>query len=218
MLLAPDAGGTGGGSSEAGSQAAGGNTQASQEGQQAGAKTFTQEELNAMFAERANQAKNKALTDVLEKTGYKSLDELNAAVEEGKKLKQSQMSEAEKTAVALKAAEDRATAAEKEKVDALEKANERLLKAAVIAQASSAGFRAESIEDVWLVIDRSKITEKDGAYQGLKEAVEAVAKAKPFWLSDQNKPKGTPGSGRQQQGNQQQGGQQQQALRPPLRL
>jgi hypothetical protein len=194
MYFAPDAEGNGGGDGE--QTPPGSETPPGNKGKDAEAKlTHTQAELSAMLGDRATRASASAIAALLEKAGYKTVEEMNAALEEGKKLKQSQMSEAEKTAAALKAAEERAAKAEADKTEALSKANERLMKAAVLSQATGAGFRAESVNDVWLVIDRSKIEEKDGEFKGLKEAIEAVAKAKPFWLADQKVSRGTPGNG-----------------------
>lgn len=155
-------------------------------------KSFTQAELDAMFSERAKRAEEKAIAEILAKTGVKTSDELVSLTAEAKKAQEAQMSELEKHKKAAVDAEAKAQAAEAEKVKALALATERLMRAAVMAEATARGFRPEAIEDVWLVVDRSKVTEKDGNFTGIKEAVESVAKSKPFWLGQAKSPIGTP--------------------------
>jgi hypothetical protein len=156
------------------------------------AKTYTQAELNAMFAERQQRGATAAITDILKKTGIDTVDNLVALTGEAKKLKEGQLSELEKAQAAIKSAEDKAIQAEADKAAALEKATEKLMRAAVLTEATARGFRPEAVNDVWLVADRTKIIEQDGDFAGVKEAVEAVAKSKPFWLGESKKSPGTP--------------------------
>jgi hypothetical protein len=158
------------------------------------AKTFTQDEVNTIVGERAARAGESAVNKLLEKLGVKTADELTTVVTEAKKAKDAQLSELEKAQAAQKDAEEKAAKAAQDAQVALATANERLMRAAVIAESTAHSFRPESVEDVWLVVDRSKITEKDGSFTGVKEAVDAVAKARPFWLLDSKNtpPNGTP--------------------------
>ena len=157
------------------------------------ARSFTQAELDALFADRAKRASESAISDLLGKAGAKSTDELLAFLAEGKKLKEGQLSEMDKLKADLDAANKKADQAVADGQLALAKAKERLMKAAVIAEATSQGFRAEAVNDVWLIVDRAKIIEKDDDYQGVKEAVAEVAKLKPFWMAGSDKtPRGTP--------------------------
>ena len=59
-------------------------------------KTYTQTELNTMFAERQQRGPQAAISDLLKKVGLDTVDNLVAIVAEGQKLKQSQMTELEK--------------------------------------------------------------------------------------------------------------------------
>ncbi len=153
--------------------------------------TFTQAQLDVLFAERSNRARDAAVKELLDKSGAKSVEELLATLSDGKKLLDGQKSEAERLQAQLQAIQEKLTAAEAAKAEALATASERLLRAAVLAEATRRGFLPEAVQDVWGLVERSKIKEKDGEFEGVKEAVEAVAKARPFWLSAAA-PKGTP--------------------------
>ncbi len=165
--------------------------------------TMTQAQLDVLFTERATRASAATLADLLKKAGVENVDALLNGYSEGKKLKEAQMTDKEKADKTLKDAQDEAAKAKTDLSAALAKMAERLMQSEVMAQASAQGFRPESINDVWLVVDKTKITEKDGVYTGVKEAVEAVAKAKPFWLKDgstDKKNNGTPRTPEKKQG------------------
>lgn len=161
------------------------------------ARTFTQAELETILGERLSGVSKTKETEILAKLGFKSLEEVTVAITEAAELKKSQMSELEKLQADLKVAQDKVVTAETEKTTALAQASEKLLKAAVLAEAVAANFRPEAVNDVWLIVDRSKIKEKDGDFEGVKEAVALVGTAKPFWLKAEEKPKpqGTPKPG-----------------------
>lgn len=186
-------------------------------------QTFTQEQLNALFADRAKRASDKAVSDLLAGLGVQDVDTLKAILEEGKKAKTAQQTEAEKAQERLRLAEE---AAKKSKSDAdalVATWQKKVLDTEIKVQAAAAiegkrgAFRAEALDDVLLLIDRSGIAEKDGSYTGIAEALEALAKAKPWLLKDQDQrqPKGTPGTGGKPQNNKPP---ETQPNRPPLRL
>jgi chromosome segregation ATPase len=186
ILYDADAGG-GGGGQDGGND--GGNAGSNNEQK----LSFTQAELDAKFADRAKRAAESAINEILTKAGLKTVDELTAALAEGKKLKDSQLTDLQKAQADLKAANDKLAQAEAEKNTALAQATERLMKAAILAEAVAQGFRPEAVNDVWLIVDRSKIKEKDGVFEGVKDAVGQVVKDKPFWLkADDKTPHGTP--------------------------
>jgi hypothetical protein len=54
-----------------------------------------QDELNRKFAERAERGKRQGVTETLEALGVTSIDEAKKAIEEAKRVKQAQMSEAD---------------------------------------------------------------------------------------------------------------------------
>lgn len=186
-LLDPDGGGNAGSSGEGEGQDK--ENKAKSQNQ---APTYTQEQLNEMFADRAKRGGEAAIADLLKKLNVDSIDSLTALFTQGKKLIDGQKTETEKLQASLEEANKKLEQLAQEKATALAQATEKLMRAAVTAEAMTQGFRAEAINDVWLVVDRSKVTEKDGEFAGVKEAVEAVAKAKPFWLGTT---KDTPGRG-----------------------
>jgi hypothetical protein len=177
MLLAPDGGGNAGG----GTDPAGGTPPPDDKAKPV---TMTQEALDTLFAERANRAKEAAIADLLKKAGVEKVDDLVNGFTAHKKAQEAQLSETEKLTKAKADAEAEAQRVKTEADTKIAQANERLLKAAVMAEAMEKGFKKEAVADVMLLIDRSKIVEKDGEFTGVKEAVEAVAKIRPFWLGD----------------------------------
>lgn len=73
--------------------------------------------------------------------------------------------------------------AEQQKEQALKTANDRLLKAAFVAEAALAG--AEFPGDAFLLADRTSVTiDEDGNVTGAKEAVEAIVKSGRLPLKD----------------------------------
>ncbi|WP_075063984.1 hypothetical protein [Ornatilinea apprima] len=159
-------------------------------------KSYTQAELDAMFADRAKQARSSTIADILKTLGVEKLDDAKALVEAKRQADEAQKSELEKAQDAIKKAEEKAAQALADAEKFKAEANERLLKAEVVRLAGEVGFRPEAAGDVWLVIDRSKISQEEtGDFKGVKEAVELIAKEKPFWLVDpsgQKKSGGTP--------------------------
>lgn len=167
-------------------------------------QTFTQEQLDILFAERAKRASDATTADLLKKAGVASIEDLLAGYAKAKKLEEGQMSELQKAQAELAAEKEKALQAEKDKVTALATASERLMRAEVQAQAHAQNFLPDAISDVWLVIDKSKIKEENGVFVGVKEAVEAVAKAKPHWLEAGNNKRpaqGTPKPGEKKPGS-----------------
>lgn len=85
---------------------------------------------------------------------------------------QAQLSETERLKQQLAEAESKAATA-------TAAANERLLRAAVLAEASKLGFVDPS--DAWRMLDRDGLgIDEDGEATGASEALKALAKAKPY--------------------------------------
>jgi hypothetical protein len=188
LFAADDGGSSGSGNGDGSGQNAGKN-----QNQDDGKRSFTQAELDALFAERAKYAANKAVTDLLAEFNVKDADELKTRLTKASELEQAQMTElqkAQKEAADAKAAQ---VQADKAKFDALALANERLMRGAVLALAANFNDPA----DAWAHVDRAKVTVDDtGEVKGAKEAVEALAKAKPYLLKGaQTSPRGTPRPG-----------------------
>lgn len=107
---------------------------------------------------------------------------------------QAEKEKADKEKSELTKAQERAAAAE-EKLNRLESALvERDISDAIRDEARAAGFR--DVADALQFVDRSVLEVKDGKVNGAKEAVAAVAKAKPYLLaSADDKDKGKKGNG-----------------------
>lgn len=138
-------------------------------------KTFTQEDLDKIVADRIARERKKFgdYDDVKTK-----LAEFTKADEERKKAEMDIQDR-------LKLEKEEAEKLAKEKEDfanqALEKANARLVKAEFRLIAKELGVRADALEDAFVLTDKTSIkVDDEGTVEGVKEAVEALIKAKPF--------------------------------------
>lgn len=143
-------------------------------------KTFTQEELDKVVADRIARERKKlekfADYDVL-KT---KLDEFTKAEEERK---QSEMTEVERLQAQLEKLSSTAKEAEEAKAKALESANKRLLKSEfkLLAGSKEFGVRKDALDDAFLLADLSGVEiDEDGNVTGVKEALEGLKKAKSY--------------------------------------
>ena len=156
--------------------------------------TFTPEQqkvLNEMFAERAKQGGAAALTELFSSLSVKDSNELKSLLNEAKKLKDAQKSEAEKQAEREAGLKTQNETLIKELDGIKAQLRETLLKGAVLAEAMKHNFY--DVNDAWLHIDRAAITEKDGKFENVEKLVEAIAKAKPHLIkSQQSGGMGTP--------------------------
>lgn len=158
----------------------------------------SQEELDAQFKARAAQGKRSGLEELFKGLGVKDETELKVFFEEGKKLKDGQLTEIEKAATEKQAAEDALKAEKELHTQTRTIYTERLLKSEVKGEAKKAGFRDESLDDVWLLVKanyREKITEQDDMFVGVEKAIEEIKKNRAYWLSESSESKTkTPGS------------------------
>jgi hypothetical protein len=149
---------------------------------------FTQADVDRMLGERAKRADELVTKSLLEGLGLKSLDDLKAVVKKAGDLESAQLSELDKAKKAADKAEADRLAMEASSKAVLAQANERLMKAAVLSEATKAdyAFRPEALGDVWLFVDRAGIKPKDGSdeFEGIAEALKAVAKAKPYLVAE----------------------------------
>ncbi len=192
FYYSPDTGGSGGGGNPPTGDPPGGNPPPGNPPPGDPPKTFTQEQLDKIIQDRLSRAEETATNKLLEGLGIKSVDDLKKSLADFKKIQDEKLTAQEKLEKDLKEAQDKALAAESEKDKALKALLDLKLSYEVRLAAAGAGFRPESIEDVVLVLDRTKIKEKDGKFDGIKEALDDLAKLKPFWLADKKTPFGTP--------------------------
>lgn len=191
-----DAGDSGGGASDKNANGGGaGGDNNSQKASDDEKRTFTQKELDTLFAERAKHAASKATADLLATLGAKDAEELKVKFEAAKKLEESRLSELEKATKRADELQAQLANEAKARADAVATANQKLMRAAVMAQAAELGFN--DANDAWLYVDQASIKLDGENFTGVKEAVEAVAKAKAYLLKPTTTPKptGTPQSG-----------------------
>jgi hypothetical protein len=141
-------------------------------------KTFTQEEVNKLLAERVARANKK-----IEK--FADYDELKTKLAEYTKAeeerKQSEMSEVEKLQAQLQKFEQQAKEAEETKLKTLESANKRLIKSEFKVLAKDLGVRKDALDDAFVLADMSSVEiDDEGNVTGVKEALESLKKAKAY--------------------------------------
>lgn len=162
-------------------------------------KTFTQEELDRIVADRIARERKKAekyadYDDV--KAKLTALEEAEAEREKAK-LSETERLEAEKAA-AIQAAED----AKAERDKALTAANKRLIKAEFKTLAREMNIRPDALEDAYKLADLVNVNvDDDGNVAGVEDVVKELIESKPYLVdkpSAQPKSIGSP-SGKQEE-------------------
>lgn len=126
-------------------------------------RTFTQEELNAIIADRLRRA------EVTYTQKYADYDDLKAVAAKWQEHEQEQMTELEKAQI-------RAADLEAERDTALQQAQDRLIQAAFVAAAAEVG--AAHPQDAFSLADLSGVVVgEDGQVEGVSTAVQALADA-----------------------------------------
>ena len=167
-----DGGGTGGAAGAGNANAGGQQADGSGGGENKPFATFPDQ---ASFDARMKREGRAQLESLAKEMGFDTVEAMQAAAKVAKEAEEKNKSEAEKE----KARADRA---ETEKMDALAKANKKLVDADLKIFAAQAGFADPS--DAVALADRAdiKVDDATGNVTGAKEAVEALAKAKPHLL------------------------------------
>jgi len=182
---------------------------------------LTQKQLDDIVAERVKRASQSTQEKILKDLGVEDLKLAQELLKKQKEADEAQKSELQKAQEAQQKTLQELEKIKAEKDQALALAKETRLQGLIETEARGQNFRNEAITDVWLIIDRSLIKEDDkGNFTGIKEAVESVAKAKPFWLAE-NKDNsfGTPGASRFRQNlNKQNNDQQEKQNKRPFTL
>ena len=136
-------------------------------------RTLTWEEhqakLNKLVPERGRQYVRSLLSDL----GYQDQESLQEALAELKKYRESEMSEVERVQAAAREAAERAERAERERDEALIEAQDRMIRAAFLAEAGKLGAKHPS--DAYSLADLTGVTLSDnGEVEGVAEAVKAL--------------------------------------------
>lgn len=146
------------------------------------AKTFTQEDLDKIVADRiARERKKYADYDEIKKKA----EEYEQAEAERKKAEMTAQErlEAEK-AEALRKAQEAEEAAQR----TMSTANQRLIKSEFKLLAKEAGVRADALEDAFKLADVSGVTvDEDGNVDGVKAVIEALIAGKPYLVEQAKK-------------------------------
>lgn len=186
-------GGSNGGSNNAGNNNAGGggnagnsgNQQGGGNGGQGGQKTFTQEELERVVAERTGHAASAAIKGFLKQLGIEDEAKVAEIIKEYKASEEAKKTEAQRE-------KERADRAEAEKKAAIAAANAKLARAAFLVQAVAVGIPADRVEDAATLVAAQlaelKPDEKTGDFkvEDVKKIAEDLVKAKP-WLKGDGK-------------------------------
>lgn len=149
-------------------------------------KTFTQEELDRIVADRIARERKKTdkfadYDDIKAK-----LSELETAQEERKK---AEMSETERLAAELEEARKKAQEAEERGSSAITAANQRLINAEFKALAREHNVPADRLAAALKLADLSAVTVDDeGSPQGVEDAVKALIEANPY-LAEKAQPR-----------------------------
>ena len=155
--------------------------------------TFTQDQLDAILKDRLARAMStaKATTkaEILAELGIEDLSTAKKTLAEADTAKKAQMTELEKAQSEIAEAQAKAVQATTEAEVIKAQAAEALLQAAVISQAGNFHRPLQA----WLLVDHSKIKlNEDGTYDGIEDALKALAETDPHLIKTDS---GTPGPG-----------------------
>jgi hypothetical protein len=154
-------------------------------------KTFTQEELDKILADRIARERKK----VEKFSDYDSLKEkLDAFEKAEQERKQAEMTETERLQAQLEELQRKAAEAEEAKSKTLESANKRLVKSEFKLLAKELGVRKDALDDAFVLADLNGVEiDEDGNVAGVKEALESLKKSKAYLFGGQNYADPTPG-------------------------
>jgi hypothetical protein len=133
-------------------------------------KTFTQAELERQLGERLAR----------ERAKYADYEELKAAKTKLEELEAGQLSERDKLQKQIEKLEKKAAEAEARALEKEQKAQEILIRSAVLSEASKLGFA--NPEDAYLLLAQKPTIGEDGQPAGVAEAVKALAESRPYLI------------------------------------
>lgn len=157
----------------------------------------SQKELDREFASRAKRASEAATKKLWEALGVTTQEEFDAYVKAKRENEDKAKTELQKKADEAAREKTRADKLEAESKTKIEEMQMRIQNSEIKIVASKAVFdkdgkkllrgaiRTDALDDVLVLIDRSKIKEEeDGTYSGIEKAVEELTKKKPWLLED----------------------------------
>lgn len=138
--------------------------------------TFTQDQLDAIVKDRLARATTKTQADLMTQLGIEDIETAKKTLAEADTARKAQMTELEKAQAEIAEAQALATQATTEAAAIKAKADEALLKAAIISKAGN----LNDPMDAWQFIDRAKIeAQEDGTYKGIDEALPTITALTP---------------------------------------
>lgn len=148
-------------------------------------KTFTQEELDKIVADRIARERKKY-------DKFSDYDELKKKAEEYEKAederKKAEMTAQERLEAEKAEAQRKAQEAEEAAQRAMTAANQRLVKSEFKLLAKEAGIRADALEDAFKLADVSGVTvDEDGNVDGVKAVIESLIAGKPYLVEQAKK-------------------------------
>lgn len=155
-------------------------------------KTFTQEELDKIVADRIARERKKY-------DKFSDYDELKKKAEEYEKAeedrKKAEMTAQERLEAEKAEAQRKAQEAEEAAQRAMTAANQRLVKSEFKLLAKEAGIRADALEDAFKLADVSGVTvDEDGNVDGVKAVIESLIAGKPYLVEQAKKEPKTVGA------------------------
>lgn len=142
------------------------------QGQEEG-PSFTQKDVDKLVGNTRKEARETALSEVLEKAGASSLDEIVSAYADQKRVEEETKSEVEKLQEGYQSLES-------ERDEALSTIYQMQLETELRDKLAGAGAPNDRIKTVMRLVDDSQIdVGEDGEFTGLDEAVKAATEAAP---------------------------------------
>lgn len=142
-------------------------------------KGFTQEDVNKIAGNRAKEARQAAINDLLEKTGAESIDDVLSAYEEYQGIQEAVTTEADRANQRAEKLEARAKTAE-------ERYTNTLREFALRDSLRDSGINPERLKGALRLADMSSLeVDSEGNVSGLEEVVEAVRTESPEWFGEQ---------------------------------
>ena len=158
-------------------------------------KKFTQDEVNRIAGERAQRAEQSALTKFFESLGVKDSDELKSKVAKWGELEKNQLTEKERLEKELADEKQKREDAEKKREEMKLRANEKLIRAAFITEASKAAynFQDAAIPDLWVLLTKeqreSLKLKDDDSVENVEKVLKELTESKKHLLKP-SKPRG----------------------------
>lgn len=161
-------------------------------------KKFSQADVDRIVGERAQRAADAATSKMLETLGVKDADELKTKLSKFAELEKNQLSEKERLEKELADEKTKREDAEKKRDEMKARANEKLIRAAFVAEAAKPdyNFQEAAIPDLWALLSKeqreSLKLKDDDSVENLDAVLKELAEAKKHLL----KPKtpATPGT------------------------